>query len=355
VFRSRRGVIPDRTWSVSERPANSSISEHTVAVGVHSNAFVSQVSDAADIEGVLDPCECIQLTPGSFFGKVIAIPTGAVRLVRQECNRGIQLRRKIQNGKLLIGYNNGAGSVLEHGRAWSPDDMLVVRDSDVDLNALDRMDLIWLEIDLTALSELERQAFLRSVEPRNALASFGNATATTDVRSYLMAMLEIGAGDSTFFNSEPMRRHIEMVVLTRVSRALDSAHANGLGKKREREAFGLVQLVERFMWENVDEPLTLSRICESTNCRMRSLIYSFKESFGFGPITYLKILRLNAAHRRLKETRGSVRIFDVAADFGFWHMGHFSADYKRMFGSTASETVAAAACIEPKQRPRICR
>jgi AraC family ethanolamine operon transcriptional activator len=75
---------------------------------------------------------------------------------------------------------------------------------------------------------------------------------------------------------------------------------------------------------------------------MRTLIYSFKDWFGMGPIAYLKLLRLNAVHRRLKEPRESVRIFDVAADFGFWHMGHFSTNYKRVFGVTPTQTVSAA-------------
>lgn len=335
--------------TVGEHPTSGAIE---LRVRVPSEAYVSHISDSVELEAVLEPCECMQLTPGVFSGRVISIPFGAVRLVRQECNRGIQLRRKVQREQLLIGYNNG-GSVLEHGRTWSADQMLVVYDGDVDVNALDCVDLIWLEIDLTVLGEVEREAILRSVECRNVLASFGNDTVTANVRNYIAAILQVGGYDSTFLNSGSMSRHIETVVLGRVSRALDSARVYGPVKKREGKAFSLVQLVERYMWENVDEPLTLSRICESTNCRMRSLIYSFKGSFGLGPITYLKILRLNAAHRRLKEARDSTRIFDVAADFGFWHMGHFSADYKRMFGITASGTVAAKR-TEKKERLRIC-
>ncbi|MEO1130540.1 MAG: helix-turn-helix domain-containing protein, partial [Planctomycetota bacterium] len=44
----------------------------------------------------------------------------------------------------------------------------------------------------------------------------------------------------------------------------------------------------------------------------------------------------------LRSARSDVRIADVAGAHGFWHMGQFAADYRRMFGERPSETVATA-------------
>ena len=105
----------------------------------------------------------------------------------------------------------------------------------------------------------------------------------------------------------------------------------------------LVRRAEAFMWENVSEPLTLDSICAAVHCNARTLIYAFKERFGVGPMTHFKVRRLHAVREKLQSVgQERVRIFDIAADFGFWHEGHFSADYKAMFGMTPSQTREAA-------------
>jgi len=96
------------------------------------------------------------------------------------------------------------------------------------------------------------------------------------------------------------------------------------------------------MWKNVAEPLTVDRICNALNCRRRTLTYAFKEVLGVGPMAHFKVCRLNAVYFRLHSlAHRNARIYDLAAEFGFWHQGHFCADYKAMFGETPSQTLQA--------------
>jgi AraC family ethanolamine operon transcriptional activator len=53
----------------------------------------------------------------------------------------------------------------------------------------------------------------------------------------------------------------------------------------------------------------------------------------------LKILRLNRARAALTASTRSATVFDVAADNGFWHMGHFSSSYRLLFAETPLETL----------------
>jgi AraC family ethanolamine operon transcriptional activator len=53
-------------------------------------------------------------------------------------------------------------------------------------------------------------------------------------------------------------------------------------------------------------------------------------------------VRLNAVRRELRNGTADQTIGDVAARWGFWHMGHFSHDYKALFGETPSHTRLAA-------------
>ena len=94
------------------------------------------------------------------------------------------------------------------------------------------------------------------------------------------------------------------------------------------------------MRANLSEPLSLADICAAARASERTVEYAFKAIYGVGAKRYLKILRLNRVRRRLRDgAPGDRPIQEVAGDSGFWHMGHFSADYRAFFGETASETL----------------
>jgi AraC-type DNA-binding domain-containing proteins len=66
------------------------------------------------------------------------------------------------------------------------------------------------------------------------------------------------------------------------------------------------------------------------------------------PARYVKAVRLNAVRRELRSVRDPfISIYDVAARWGFWHFGHFSADYKRQFAELPSDTLRRARGASP--------
>jgi AraC family ethanolamine operon transcriptional activator len=70
----------------------------------------------------------------------------------------------------------------------------------------------------------------------------------------------------------------------------------------------------------------------------RTLQNCFQEALGMSPASYLRTVRLNAVRRALREGPPATTIADTAARWGFWHMGHFSQEYKTLFGETPSQT-----------------
>lgn len=101
-----------------------------------------------------------------------------------------------------------------------------------------------------------------------------------------------------------------------------------------------VRVCEAYMRDHVDATLTLLELSQVSGMRSRSLINAFEAVTGYSPMDYLKRIRLNGVHRVLqRRDRDAVRIIDVATDWGFWHMGHFTADYRMMFGETPSQTL----------------
>ncbi len=85
---------------------------------------------------------------------------------------------------------------------------------------------------------------------------------------------------------------------------------------------------------------TVKELCLISGASQRTLEYAFKEKYGFGPKEYMIKHRLNKVYKIIKESDPSaVKIKDIAHNFGFWHLGQFSSDYKRLFRELPSATL----------------
>ncbi len=102
----------------------------------------------------------------------------------------------------------------------------------------------------------------------------------------------------------------------------------------------IVRVAQEFMVINLQRPLTLADICQTVHASKRSLHYGFQEMFGMGPMAFLKVLRLHAIRRILLGAEPkSLQVKEVACAWGFCSMGHFSRDYKQLFGESPSRTL----------------
>ncbi|GAB4240613.1 MAG: hypothetical protein Kow00121_67020 [Elainellaceae cyanobacterium] len=102
----------------------------------------------------------------------------------------------------------------------------------------------------------------------------------------------------------------------------------------------LVKKADDYMRSHIDQPLTLTNLCQALGTSNRALCYGFQEMFGTSPMFYLKILRLQGVYRALKAAKSNPKtVTEVATQFGFYHLGYFARDYKHMFGELPSETL----------------
>lgn len=102
----------------------------------------------------------------------------------------------------------------------------------------------------------------------------------------------------------------------------------------------VARAAEEVLRSRLDDPPSLTNLCELIGASERTLHHAFQESFGMTPKNYLRALQLNAAHRRLR--RGQATVTEVAADLGLFHFGRFSTEYRAMFGETPSATLLGA-------------
>lgn len=89
-----------------------------------------------------------------------------------------------------------------------------------------------------------------------------------------------------------------------------------------------------------NEPISMADLSNATGVTARALQILFKQEFGMSPKQYMLRKRLLEVRRQLMKTRPGPRLVtDIANACGFWHMGQFAADYRKMFGELPSETL----------------
>jgi AraC-like DNA-binding protein len=96
-----------------------------------------------------------------------------------------------------------------------------------------------------------------------------------------------------------------------------------------------------FIEANAARAPRISDLCAAAGASERTLRYGFQERFGMSPKAYLQAVRLNSVRRELRNPRAGATVADAANRWGFWHMGQFAADYRRLFGELPSRTPAA--------------
>ncbi|MCV4343215.1 helix-turn-helix domain-containing protein [Pseudomonas capsici] len=84
-------------------------------------------------------------------------------------------------------------------------------------------------------------------------------------------------------------------------------------------------------------------LCERLQVSRRTVQNSFRSVAETTPLNYLRSVRLNGVRRTLMSTRASdLSIGDVAAQWGFFHLSHFAAEYQELFTELPSRTARAA-------------
>jgi transcriptional regulator GlxA family with amidase domain len=92
----------------------------------------------------------------------------------------------------------------------------------------------------------------------------------------------------------------------------------------------------RLMEETVEQPLSLARLARRAGLSARHLQTLFLASVGVTPHVHYLALRLNAARRKVIETKASFA--DIAAATGFNSASAFSRSYRAQFGESPSES-----------------
>jgi len=85
---------------------------------------------------------------------------------------------------------------------------------------------------------------------------------------------------------------------------------------------------------------TILEMCSAAAVSKRRLMYAFKEVTGVSPRRYLTLAALNHLHFHvLHASPHKNTVGDLAFSHGFYHLGRFARDYRRIYGELPSQTL----------------
>lgn len=111
-------------------------------------------------------------------------------------------------------------------------------------------------------------------------------------------------------------------------------------EQRHPRGARVVRDVEDFIdGVDTDCPVHIWELCSALRVSRRTLHRAFHDTLGIGPLAYLRLRRLSAAHRLLSTAPPeTISVTQVALDLGFSDLGRFASYYHKVFKESPSQT-----------------
>lgn len=112
------------------------------------------------------------------------------------------------------------------------------------------------------------------------------------------------------------------------------------GLQRRGEERSIMKRVAEWAADTPEATLNVVELAQVAGVPLRQLQSAFKAFTGMAPAQWLRLRRLNSAHRELL-ARGATHttVAEVAMNWSFWHLGRFSSSYRALFKELPSETL----------------
>ncbi len=277
-----------------------------------------------------------QLSPGRFEGLTTEIWLDSIQLFRERSNRRVHQAGRAWAGAVTFGIPLAIGCCAHFcGQAIGLDSLMVLEPgSEMDFLTSTTLDLVGISIPhhrLPAFDAEARRGHNRLIAMKPPMAA--------RMRALVRSLFDTIESDPQRLAAAGVRTQIRDDLIEGLAGAIDGAGDTPIHPSHHPSRRALVQRATDYALAHADETLSVERLCEVLGVSRRSLQYAFERTLGCSPLEYLRTIRLHAVRSELKATPRSVAsIQDIAARWGFWHLGHFGTRYRQLFGCRPSET-----------------
>lgn len=286
-----------------------------------------------------------QLSGGAFYGVLDEAWFGNVQIFRERTNQVVHETGLAWEGSRTVGVPLAVeGEGLFGGATFNVDSIITLGgDGELDFRTPKSLDIVAVTADACALREFGETVWHVDVESRiprpGVINSAGEVPAR--LREFLMLLLASVKSSPKMLNYPQIRKGMEQEIYNNIVLAIADTSSAAADTAVAPSRKAVVDKVREYILAHKEEPVTVADLCAALNVSRRTLQYSFQAVLDVNPVAYLRAIRLNGTRRALRAAAGDphVTVADIAARWGFWHMSHFAADYKLMFGELPSQTL----------------
>jgi AraC-like DNA-binding protein len=186
---------------------------------------------------------------------------------------------------------------------------------------------------LTALLAQPLHAPIELSPAMNIEGGYGRSLA----RHLRAAMEDFEQGDSVLHNPLSMN-NFEQFIVTALLLAHPHNYSAALRRPERAIASRDVKRAIDYMESNVTAMVTLADVVTAAGVSGRALFKHFRNYTHYSPMQYLREARFRRVHEALQRAAPEESVTEIAARFGFDHMGRFGVEYRRRFGVKPSQT-----------------
>jgi len=285
----------------------------------------------------------IQLDRGNFETEIIQVGVGNALLTQASFNRFIDQKGSSPPGLWTFAIlTDKSSDIIWRGRQISKESVMIYSPgSEIDAQSKPGFEVYTLSYPESLLDELAQmfgiQSFRKLIESTDLITTKGSklSKCREQTKHILSAIKEQPKKLNSKALLDEMSFGLPQQLISTLVFSRPEYHKPSY-RKRDRA----LRRAKAYLREHAHKPVTVSDLCRVIEVSERTLRYAFLERFGVSPKSYLLAMRLNGVRRQFWHADPSTTtIADVANYWGFWHMGQFAADYRRLFGELPSETL----------------
>ena len=285
-----------------------------------------------------------QIKRGPYEGLFTVAWLGPIQLIHERVSGpGVYRGRAWEGARVFSYFHQGNGclnnqAVPEHSLIdwrWDGIDHVIMRDTaEGFLMAVDER---WLVNQLSSCTVTPFH--FDNVRPKFRCPDSRIAQAFVSESTELLRQL---AADPTLLDSPRCRTAAQKSAEDLLLRTFQDEMAVKQSLPRPSTRAYIVDRAMQYIEAAMHDSVSILDLCGAMRICPRTLVYSFKSQLGVSPNRYLLATRLNRVYRDLRNSSSEIPIRQIAARWGFWHMGRFASYYRETFGERPSDTVRTA-------------